>query len=501
MSGPIRFHNLVLIFLIAFWSCSLRERIPARPLNDGSTSVLLKIENRSKEDFRKLTEGKVPFTYTEKDASYAVVLKSDLKAFGFPKDGIGIAKNLPFKYYSGNYQDLLSESIFALGDVKKGYKDNILNSHYLYWVHRLFPNHTEYKVIGKTSRGREIPALVLTDRGVSEEGKISVLFNCAHHSNEVISVEHCYDVLFEILSTKRKHADLLSRLKIWVVPIVNPDGSRVFWHETIGQGRKNGAFGSAADKENPGVDLNRNYPFFWGKTKSNQTSSVSSSVFYRGPYPASEPETRAMMELAEKERFAASISYHAFANCILVPYSIDGTMNPDPDLAWDLGKRIASQIESKNPNHSFSAKKNIYPVDGVDQDYYFFKYGTLAYLLESSHLNPPYSDVPKILESMRPAWRLLLEEIIDGDKLYFKIKGEDGKAVAARVYYENVKFFHGEERSSRKEDGVFFQSFPALRKIKLRVEKEGYETLRWEGQTWKSWIPVELIMKRSVPSG
>ncbi len=499
MSCSFRIVFVFFLFCFSCWNCSFREILPARPLNDGGITILLRVEKRAKEEFQKITEGKIPFSYSEKDVSYAVILKADSKNYGFPKDGISIAKNLPFKYYSGNYQDLLSESIFALPDVRKGYKDNILNSHYLYWVHKLFPNYSSYKVIGKTVRGREIPALVLSDQNVPDEGKISLLFNCAHHSNEVVSIEHCYDIIYEILASKKKNRDLLSKLKIWVIPIVNPDGSRVFWHETVTLGRKNGAYSS--EKENPGVDINRNYPFFWGKTKSNQTSSVPSSVFFRGPYPASEPETQAMIALAEKERFAASISYHAYANCLLVPYSIDGTSNPEPDLVWDLGKKIASNIESKNPIQNFSAKKNIYGVDGVDQDYYFFKYGTLAYLLESSHLNPPYSDVPKILESMRPAWNLLLEEIIDGDKLFFKIKDEQGHPLVANIIYENFTFYHGETRTSRKEDGVFFQSFPSLRKIKIRVEKEGYESLRWEGRTWKSWIPQDLILKKNLPAG
>ncbi|PJZ47991.1 M14 family zinc carboxypeptidase [Leptospira saintgironsiae] len=503
MTGFFRVFLLGFYFYSYLVSCSiLRETIPSRPLNDGSISVLLKIDKNAREEFEKVTSWEIPYTFIEKDHSYAVIQREKLKVYGFPKEGINIAKGMPFKYYSGNYQDSLSESIFALADIKKGYKDNILNSHYLFWVHRLFPKHSQYKIIGKSARGREIPAILLTDSNIPDEDKISVLFNCAHHSNEVVSVEHCYDVIYELLAHKKKYNDLFAKLKIWVVPIVNPDGSRVFWHENMSMGRKNGypGWGQVTEKDNPGVDINRNYPFFWGKTKSNQTSSVSNSVFFRGPYPGSEPETQAMMNLAEKERFAASISYHAFANCILVPYTIDGTSNPEPDLVWNLGKRIASSVESKNPNHNFSAKKNIYGVDGVDQDYYFFKYGTLAYLIESSHLNPPYSDVPKIVESLRPAWTILLEEIADGSKLYFKIKDEQGNPIVANIKYDKILFYHGEIRTSRKEDGMFFQSFPGIRGIKLKVEKEGYETVNWEGTTWRSWKALDIVLRKKTPA-
>ncbi|EQA38881.1 zinc carboxypeptidase [Leptospira inadai serovar Lyme str. 10] len=499
---PLRFRLFLIPFgcsiLFSFVSCLYRTTIPARPLNDSGKTALLRVDRGAKEEFLRITDYRVPFTFEEKDSYYAVLSRTALKQYGFPKSGISIVNKYPFKYYSGNYQDLINESIFALGDVKKGYKDDSLNFHYLYWTTKLFPGQASFEVIGKSARGSDIFAILLTDTRLSDDGKVSVLFNCAHHSNEVISVEHCYDVIYGILSSKKEYADALSKLKIWVVPIVNPDGAKVFWHDTIAMGRKNGApgYGPILEKDNPGVDINRNYPFFWGKTNSNQTSSIPASTFYRGPGPASEPETKAMIALAEKERFVGSISYHAYANCILVPYSIDDTKNPDPDLTWDLGKRIASEIRSYNPDKSFQARKNIYGVDGVDQDYFFFKYGTLAYLLETSHSNPPYSDVPKIVESMRPAWTLLLEEILEGNKIFFRIRDESGHPLSVNVIYENQTFFQNETRSSRPRDGLFFQSFPSLRKIRIRLERDGYETLYWEGPTWKSWKAVDLVLKK-----
>ncbi|TGK20679.1 peptidase M14 [Leptospira fluminis] len=492
------FCNLVLFYVPANWSCVYRATIPSRPLNDPGKMTLLKVDRNFKEEFLRVTDYRVPFTFEEKDSFYATVPRSDLKSYGFPKQGISQVFKYPFKYYAGNYQELVNETIFALGDVTKGYKDNSLNFRYLYWISKLFPRQASFQVIGKSSRGADIFAILLTDHRTADAGKVSVLFNCAHHSNEVISVEHCYDVIYGVLSSKKEYSDALSKLKIWIVPIVNPDGANVFWNETIAMGRKNGypGYGSILEKDNPGVDINRNYPFFWGKTRSNQTSPLPSSVFYRGPRPGSEPETVAMMTLAEKERFVGSISYHAYANCILVPYTIDDTRNPDPDLAWSLGNKIAAEIRSYNPDKAFRARKNIYGVDGVDQDYFFFKYGTLAYLLETSHSNPPYSDVSKIVESMRPAWKLLLRELLEGDKIFFRISDENGHPLDANVVFENQTYYHGETRTARPSDGIYFQSFPFLRKLKLRVEKPGYTPLHWEGTTWKSWKAVDLVLKK-----
>lgn len=94
------------------------------------------------------------------------------------------------------------------------------------------------EVIGKTARGREIPALLLTNTTTPDEEKISVLFNCAHHANEVISIEHCYDIIYSVLSRPKEYQEILNKMKIWIVPIVNPDGARHFWHVSNLMGRK-----------------------------------------------------------------------------------------------------------------------------------------------------------------------------------------------------------------------------------------------------------------------
>ncbi|MCR1794820.1 peptidase M14, partial [Leptospira sp. id769339] len=119
MAGFLRVFLLKFYFCTYLVSCSiLRETIPSRPLNDGSVSILLKIDKNAREEFERVTSWEVPYTFIEKDYSYAVIHKEKLKTYGFPKEGINIAKGMPFKYYSGNYQNSLSESIFALADIR-----------------------------------------------------------------------------------------------------------------------------------------------------------------------------------------------------------------------------------------------------------------------------------------------------------------------------------------------------------------------------------------------
>jgi murein peptide amidase A len=75
--------------------------------------------------------------------------------------------------------------------------------------------------------------------------------------------------------------------QLWLIPSVNPDGMRA--HE-----RKNAR----------GVDLNRNFPYRWSG------GIPPPSGYYPGPRPASEPETRAVMDFVGRIQPDVSIWYH-----------------------------------------------------------------------------------------------------------------------------------------------------------------------------------------------
>ncbi len=80
---------------------------------------------------------------------------------------------------------------------------------------------------------------------------------------------------------------------------------------------------SAAPRE--GLDLNRNYPMEWA-TESDQKGA--------GPYPASEPEVRAMVQaIVDRPNITGYITYHTFSGVHLRPYSAHADDDfPTPDL-------------------------------------------------------------------------------------------------------------------------------------------------------------------------
>jgi protein MpaA len=81
---------------------------------------------------------------------------------------------------------------------------------------------------------------------------------------------------------RRSHPD---GVRLWLLRTVNPDG--------VAAGTRLNA---------RGVDLNRNFPYRW--------QAGPRGVYYPGPRPASEPETRAVMRLVRRVRPQLAIFYH-----------------------------------------------------------------------------------------------------------------------------------------------------------------------------------------------
>jgi protein MpaA len=63
-----------------------------------------------------------------------------------------------------------------------------------------------------------------------------------------------------------------------------------------------------------GVDLNRNFPWRWRHL---------GGVYYAGPRPASEPETRALRRLVLRERPAVSVWFHQHLNFVILDRGAD----------------------------------------------------------------------------------------------------------------------------------------------------------------------------------
>lgn len=494
----MRFTVFFAVFIFSVFSA---DRIPTESLYEATDMVPVKIQRKHLDSLREFSraEGFKDPVYTFRIKNTAVVLVQKSSLPKLDSEGIPYQKSQsysPFRYYDPTYSERFRKGFAELSDLKTGYKDHKLNEIYLRSLARAFPEEVTYFEIGRTRLGRPIPAIRITSNN-GDESKPSVLFNGAHHSNELIGTEHCYDIIFHLLNEKNHYKKYLDRMNIWFIPIVNPDGSWLFWYKSFAMGRKNGYL-APSHKETDirrGVDINRNYPFKWNSGHPTASSGDINHPFYRGPSPASEPETKAMMEIAESERFLLSMSFHSFAGKILFPYSIEDTVNPIPDYQGGLAKRLVSAARSYS-GRNYQAVKNLYPVDGTDQDYFFNKHGTVALLTESTHRNIEFANVEKVLSGFRPAWKKFLEEYFTANKLILRITDREKEPVEAQITIDELEFYEGEELRNNPENGYFHRLMPDDREYTVRIKNVNFQEELVRVRAKKDFTPVSVILKK-----
>jgi len=140
----------------------------------------------------------------------------------------------------------------------------------------------------------------LREIGVSVQGKNIYLIKLGQGSKKILLVGGHHGYEEESTSMLMRLADYFVRnageipkeVSIWIVPALNPDGL------------------DKSQRQNAnGVDLNRNYGVSnWVLDKT--------TMFYSGPYPFSEPETRAVRTLFDEEQFSLAITYHTNRNLV-----------------------------------------------------------------------------------------------------------------------------------------------------------------------------------------
>ena len=158
--------------------------------------------------------------------------------------------------------------------------------------------------IGASWEGRPIVAVKVGTAAASLD-RANVLFLGAHHAREWISAEMAVRLL-ETFTSNPPDADLVAQRDIWVIPVVNPDGYR-FSFDSTRLWRKNRRVNGDGTL---GVDLNRNYPGFWGRDDLGSNPGPATET-YRGPGPASEPEVQAVIAFHERHPPAVAVSYHS----------------------------------------------------------------------------------------------------------------------------------------------------------------------------------------------
>ncbi|RAJ17049.1 M14 family zinc carboxypeptidase [Olleya aquimaris] len=161
-----------------------------------------------------------------------------------------------------------------------------------------------------------------------EGTKPQILYTSMIHSREVSALmNNIYFMwyLIENYGTDPGVTELVDNNELYFVPVVNPDGLR--WNEHLSPGgngsqRKNCRPNTGSTSNSTslrGVDLNRNFDYFWNYNNIGSSGSPTSNT-YRGPYAASEPETQIMVDFITNRNFKTAVWNHSYANSVPHPY-------------------------------------------------------------------------------------------------------------------------------------------------------------------------------------
>lgn len=233
-------------------------------------------------------------------------------------------------------------------------------------------------LVGHSVDGR---ALWRFDLGCRDAGAASVLFTALIHGNEVVGSIALLDVVQQLAGSGALASE---RRRFVLMPVVNPDG----FAATMERLRRN--FPAWRRGNANGVDLNRNFPevLAAGEKRSWNPLSGSSwrrSPWFRGPQPLSEPESRAVAEVAREVRPSLALGFHSFGQLLLHPWACRRGAHPRQAEYRALGDAF---LRGRSGSE-FRLRQAVswYPIVGNLDDWLDATFGTLAFTVEVGRLD------------------------------------------------------------------------------------------------------------------
>ncbi|NOT34695.1 MAG: T9SS type A sorting domain-containing protein [Candidatus Eisenbacteria bacterium] len=231
--------------------------------------------------------------------------------------------------------------------------------------------------VGTTVMGRPIWGLAIHSAwpGPGPDPRPVTLLSALTHAREpegMQAIVRFVDDLIARYPTDAHVQYLLAHRRLYVCPVVNPDGYKYnedrwvatgsfnFWRKNQRDNNNSGTFNTSTD----GVDLNRNYPYKWGLNNLGSSGSQSSDT-YRGPSAGSEPETQAQMNLVISKQVLTGMSFHTYSDLHIHPWG--WTLNATPDSL--LFQRWTDDMTIANGYTGGLAPRFLYEVNGEFNDW------------------------------------------------------------------------------------------------------------------------------------
>jgi len=218
-----------------------------------------------------------------------------------------------------------------------------------------YPALCEIVDIGSTVEGRQLLFAKISDNIGVEEDEPEFMYTSTMHGDETtgyVLMLRLIDYLLSNYGTDAEVTEMLNRIEIWINPNANPDGT---YH-----GGNNTVYGAQRYNAN-GYDLNRNFP------------DPEDGMNPNGPW---QPETIAMMAIAEANSFIHSANFHGGAEVVNYTWDTWAILHADNDWYYDISRAFADTVHIYAPAGYMTLMDNgvtngyqWYTIDGGRQDY------------------------------------------------------------------------------------------------------------------------------------
>lgn len=326
-----------------------------------------------------------------------------------------------------------------------------------------FPQVTKLVQIGSSFLGKPIWALLISttpnSQTVEYYQKPSIIFDGMHHAREIMTPEVVMDVADTLLNPQvrrdQKWSQLIENWNIWIVPMLNVDGNNIVWTQD-NWWRKNAR---AQNNNTYGVDINRNYAFKWNSCNGSSGSTASDT--YRGASAASEPETQALIKLADAVIPTAYLSYHSYSELVIYPYGCKGVFTGENELLSRIGSELAKMLPSDSGGDTYTPGtpwQLLYSVDGDSAGHMFGEFGALSFTFEvNQEFQPKYELKEPTVIKHRKAWSYLLARMNQNLFSLKVIDGKTGTPAQAQIRIANIVVNQGEKPYRTNFAGNYFK--------------------------------------------
>jgi len=328
-----------------------------------------------------------------------------------------------------------------------------------------FPELIEKHDYGESYEDRELYAWEITsDEDTVVEEKPSVLIDGALHAREWSTVPVASYFTWRLLDEYETNETinwLVNNRRIFVVPMVNPDGyiydgdgvleEREYW-------RKNRNDSTPTDAV--GVDLNRNWDIHWEEGDDDPSSEI-----YHGEAPFSEPETYHLKEFMLEKEIDSYQNLHSHWGTLLIPSTNMTEPTPHDDWYRGTADHMTSFTTMLGEDEQYSYgqphEEIGYGAPGAAADWVYDEIGAQSYLFEiytgeweedfAEGFYPPEEDIMTINEDLDDSLiyqtRVADTDLGDGEELeyppvpylvYGTVEDEDDEPLAGiEVEVEN----------------------------------------------------------------